>query len=40
VGDGRWNQIWAVGTVCAWRSQVGGVGMSEPTGLAASVLYL
>jgi hypothetical protein len=38
VGGGRGNQIWAVGAVCAWRSQVGGVGMSEPAGLAASLL--
>jgi hypothetical protein len=38
VGGGRGNQIWAVGAVCAWWSQVGGVGMSEPAGLATSLL--
>jgi hypothetical protein len=26
-----------VGAACAWRSQVGGVGMSEPAGLAVSL---
>jgi hypothetical protein len=29
---GRGDRIWAVGAACAWRSQVGGVGMSEPAG--------
>jgi hypothetical protein len=38
MGGGRGNQIWAVGAMCAWRSQVGDVGMSEPAGLAASLL--
>jgi hypothetical protein len=34
---GRGDRIWAVGAACAWWSQVGGVGMSEPVGEAASL---